>query len=308
MILSADHLYRMDYRDLLARHAQTNADVTISVIPCSPDVASGFGLLKTDASGRIVEFKEKPQGVALEEMRIDANFGLSNDEAQQKPFVASMGIYVFKYHFLEDILNKDPTMLDFGKEVIPLTLQSCNVQAHVFTGYWEDIGSISSFYSANLDLTSLKPKFNFYDADAPIYTRARNLPPSKIDECEVDRTIISEGCNIKSAKLHRSIIGLRSQIERHVLIEDSVLMGADFYQSEGEMRDEAKRGIPLIGIGENTIIRRAIIDINARIGANVRLLNESGVENADGPAGSYYIRDQIIVVPKNALIADGTVI
>jgi len=309
LILSGDHLYRMDYRDFLRRHSETNADVTISVIPCAPEVASSFGLLKTDPTGRILEFSEKPQGAALEAMRVDTTkFGLSVDEAKQKPFLASMGIYLFKYNFLDDVLKKNLSLLDFGSQVIPAMLQNCNVQAYLFNGYWEDIGSLSSFYNANLDMISPEPKFSFFNAKAPIYTRPRYLPPSIIDDCEVRRTIISEGCNIRGAKLHHSIIGIRSQIGCTVLIEASVLMGADVYQSMEEIRADVKKGIPPIGIGEDTIIRRAIIDKNARIGTKVRLLNERGVEHADGPEGSYYIRDRIIVVPKNAVITDNSLV
>ena len=199
-------------------------------------------------------------------------------------------------------------MLDFGKEVIPQTLQTCHMQAHVFQGYWEDIGSISSFYQANLEMTAPHPKFNFFDAKAPIYTRSRTLPPSKVDECEVRRTIISEGCNIKGSNLRRSVIGLRSYIDEGAIIEDSVLMGADSYQTEEEILDDVRQGRPRIGIGEATIIRRAIIDKNARIGNNVSLINEGEVEDADGPGGSYYIRDGIIIVPKNAVIPHGTIV
>jgi glucose-1-phosphate adenylyltransferase len=309
LILSGDHLYRMDYRHFLRRHNETNADVTISVIPCTPEAAEGFGLLKTDHDGRITEFSEKPKGEAKEPMRVDTtDFGLSRDEAERRPFLASMGIYVFKYDQLEKLLAEDPSWMDFGREVIPAAIQSMNVQGFLFNGYWEDIGTIDAFYEANLDMTSPMPKFNFFDADAPIYTRARYLPSSKMHDCEIDDSLISEGCIINGAKLVRSSIGLRSRIDRGAQIEASVLMGADYYQSIDEMSQEVKAGVPHIGIGEGSIIRRAIIDKNARIGAGVRLVNESGIEEADGEDGSYYIRDRIIIVPKNATIKDGTVI
>jgi glucose-1-phosphate adenylyltransferase len=309
LILSADHLYRMDYRELLSRHTETNADVTVSAIPCARETASNFGLLKTDANGRVIEFREKPQGGALEEMRVNLKgLGFDSDAAEAKPFLASMGVYVFKYQFLENALRRDPAMLDFGKDVIPLTLKVCHMQTHIFRGYWEDIGSISSFYTANLEMTAPRPKFSFFDAKSPIFTRARNLPPSKLDDCEVRRTIISEGCDIKRSKLHHSVIGLRTYIERGVLIEDSVVMGAEGYQTDEEILADVRSGHPPIGIGEGAIIQRAIIDKNARIGKGVRLINAGRVEHADGPEGHYYIRDGIIVVPKNAVISDGTIV
>jgi glucose-1-phosphate adenylyltransferase len=309
LILSGDHLYKMDYRDFLNRHFETDADVTVSVIPCDTASASEFGLLKTDASGRIIEFKEKPKGEALEAMRVDtSSFGLSPDDASRRPFLASMGIYLFKYDLLERLLGEDPGLVDFGREVIPGAIVRQHVQAFGFNDYWEDIGTIGAFYRANLDLTSVIPKFNLFDAEAPVYTRARYLPPSKIGESDIRDSIVSDGCIINGAKIIKSVIGLRSRISKGVLIEASFTMGADYYQTIEEMRAEIATGIPRVGIGENTVIRRAIIDKNTRIGTGVRLLNESGQTTADGPNGAYYIRDGIIIVPKNAVIKDGTVV
>jgi glucose-1-phosphate adenylyltransferase len=309
LILSGDHLYSMDYRQFLARHYEADADVTVSVIPCAADTAEEFGLLKTDNDGRITEFKEKPKGEALEAMRVETTaFGLSAEEATARPFLASMGIYVFKYDLLEQLLAQDPGALDFGRNIIPAAIDCCNVQAFLFDGYWEDIGTINAFYEANIDLTAPMPKFNLFDADAPIFTRSRYLPPSKVQNCEIRNSIIAEGCIINSASVTRSIIGLRSRIEMGASIEASILMGADYYQSIEDMRSEIKASIPRIGVGEDTIIRRAIIDKNTRIGSNVRLVNEKGIENADGDGNNYYIRDRIIIVPKNALIPDGTVV
>lgn len=309
LILSGDHLYRMDYRKFLARHFESDADVTISVIPATRSDAEGFGLLKTDAFGSIVEFKEKPKGDALDSMRVDTtNFGLSEAEAERRPFLASMGIYVFKYDKLADLLMRDPSWVDFGREVIPAAIREENVQAYLFDGYWEDIGTINAFYAANLDMTSAVPKFNFFDAEAPIYTRTRYLPPSKVHNCEVKDTLISEGCIIHGATFKRSIIGLRARIGAGTNIEGSIIMGADFYQSVEDMREDHAAGRPRVGIGEDTVIRRAIIDKNTRIGSGVRLTNEAGVVEADGPNGSYYIRERIIMVPKNATIPDGTVV
>ncbi len=309
LILSGDHLYRMDYREFLRSHFETGADVTVSVIPCERESASEFGLLKTDASGRITEFREKPKDEALDEMQVDTTtFNLSAEEAASKPFLASMGIYIFNYKWLESLLGQNNEWVDFGREIIPAAIKCCNVQAYLFNGYWEDIGTISAFYAANLDLTSPLPKFNLFDTEAPLYTRARYLPPSKLHNCEVGDSIISEGCIINESVIRRSIIGLRSRIEENSRIEESVLMGADFYQSIEDMASDAKRGVPRIGIGPGAVIRRAIIDKDARIGVNVHLINDAGIEHFDSEDGSYYIRDRIIIVPKGATIKDGTVI
>src|SRR5919199_1927851 len=266
LILSGDHLYRMDYRKFLARHYESDADVTVSVVPFVREAAEEFGLLKADATGRIVEFREKPKGAALEEMRVDTTaFGLSPEEAARRPFLASMGIYVFKYDRVEEILKKNPAWVDFGREVIPAAIQDYNVQAYLFDDYWEDIGTISAFHAANLDLTTAVPRFNLFDTEAPIYSRPRYLPPSKIHSSEIADSIVSEGCIIRRARIQRSIVGLRSRIEPGAHLEETYLMGADYYQSIEEMRADAAAGRPRIGVGENTIIRRAIVDKNARI-------------------------------------------
>jgi glucose-1-phosphate adenylyltransferase len=215
LILSGDHLYRMDYSKFLERHHQSNADVTVSVVPCDRESASEFGLLKIDDTGRIIEFKEKPKGAELDTMHVDTTtLGLDPQEAQRRPFLASMGIYLFKYDKLERLLTEDRDSVDFGKEVIPAAIKSENVQAYLFDGYWEDIGTIGAFYRANLDLTSKIPKFNLFDAEAPVFTRARYLPPSKIEETEINDSIISDGCIITGAKVSNSVIGLRRPMPR----------------------------------------------------------------------------------------------
>src|SRR5436190_19967502 len=307
LILSGDHLYRMDYRKFLARHFETDADVTVSVTPCDESAATDFGLLKTNDDGHIIEFKEKPKGDELQTMRVDTSkLGLNEAEAVQRPFLASMGIYVFKYDRLEQLLADDPNGVDFGREIIPNAIKNDQVQAYLFDGYWEDIGTISAFYRANLDLTSKIPKFNLFDAEAPVFTRARYLPPSKIEESQIQDSIISDGCIISGAAITNSVVGLRSRIAKGVRVDASFVMGADYYQTIEEMRDELQAGIPRLGIGEGTHINRTIVDKNARIGSGVRLLNEAQVSKADGENGSYYIRDGIIIVPKNAVISDGT--
>ncbi|MCB1025076.1 MAG: glucose-1-phosphate adenylyltransferase [Acidobacteria bacterium] len=307
LILSGDHLYRMDYREFLAKHYETNADVTISVIPCTAAEAEGFGLLKTDSDGRIIEFKEKPKGDELESMRVDTTrFGLSESEAEARPFLASMGIYVFDYARLVALLNEDETRVDFGREVIPASIETLNVQAHLFQDYWEDIGTIKAFYDANLDLTSPLPKFNFFNAEAPIYTRSRYLPPSKIQNSNIGNTLISEGCIIDGIESQNSIIGLRSRIAEGSNIADSIVMGADYYESIEEIKQNLQTKTPHLGIGANCTIKKAIIDKNVRIGNNVRLVNERNITDEDGEV--YFIRDGIIMIPKSAVIPDGTVI
>lgn len=306
LILSGDHLYRMDYRKFLRRHEETNADVTISVLPAKPEDAEGFGILRTEGEGKIVEFREKPTGTALEEMRVDTTaFGLTKEEADRKPFLASMGIYVFDYEKLKELLKSDEKAVDFGGEIIPAAIEKCNVQAHLFDDYWEDIGTIRAFYEANLDLAAPLPKFNFFNTDAPIYTRSRYLPPSKLHNCDVDNSMVSEGCILNGVYARNSIIGLRSRVDSGVKIENSILMGSDYFESIQEIKANTDRGIPHIGIGSDTIIRKAIIDKNVRIGRGAKLLNLSGKNDFDSDDGSYYIRDGIIIVPKNGVINDG---
>ncbi len=307
LILSGDHLYRMDYRDFVARHRATKADVSVSVIPVVEKEASEFGLLKADSSGRIIEFAEKPQGDALKAMRVDTTvFGLTSEEALERPYLASMGIYIFNRPFLEKLLNENSSYVDFGKDIIPAVIKDYNVQAFLFDGYWEDIGTISAFYRANLDMTGILPKFNFFDANAPIYTRPRYLPATKMRGCKVREAIISDGCIINEAYIERSIIGLRCRIGGGTRIENTMIMGSEVYQSLEELDRDRRNGIPWVGIGEGTIIRKSIIDSNARIGSNVRILNEKGLVHHDGD--NYYIREGIVIVAKNATIPDGTVI
>ncbi|MBX3279973.1 MAG: glucose-1-phosphate adenylyltransferase [Acidobacteria bacterium] len=306
LILSGDHLYQMDYREFLRRHMETNADVSVSVIPCDEERATGFGLLKTNDEGRIIEFREKPPADQLAAMRVDTtSFGLGSDEAGRRPYLASMGVYLFKFEALRELL-KDDKYTDFGGEVIPAAINNYFVQAHLFNGYWEDIGTISSFYHANLDLASLVPKFNLFNADAPIFTRPRFLPSSKLIDCDVKDSLISDGCILNRVSVVKSIIGIRSRVENFSRIEHSLVIGSDYYQTIDDLEQERRRGLPWIGIGENTHVRKAIIDKGVRIGSNVRILNEAGREHYDGE--NYYIREGIIIIPKGAIITDGTII
>src|ERR1051325_8138596 len=260
LILSGDHLYRMDYRDFLKRHYETDADITISVIPVAPDSASEFGLLKNDPTGRIVEFSEKPKGEALEAMRVDTTtLGLSGSEDTARPYLASMGIYVFKYERLEQLLAEDTRHVDFGREVIPGAIGRYNVQAFAFDGYWEDIGTIAAFYKANLDMTAAIPPFNLFDAEAPLFTRARYLPPSKMDNCEIHDSIISDGCIINGAKINRSLRSEERRVGDGAPIDAAYMMGADYYQTLEDLLGDAQAQRPRVGVGENTIIRRALL-------------------------------------------------
>jgi glucose-1-phosphate adenylyltransferase len=309
IILSGDHLYRMDYRLFLKHHYDTNADVTLSVLPVDESQASSFGLMKINENGRIVDFKEKPKDAALREMQVDTQrIGLDAASAKRKPYAASMGIYVFKQHVLKELL-KNPLINDFGHDVIPEAIHRYNVQAYLFKGYWEDIGTIESFYKANLGLVKQpKPSFSFFDIDFPIYTHARFLPPSKLLNIKVEEAMICDGCIIKGAEIKNSIVGIRSRIEEHTDIANALVMGADIYQSDHERAQDGKAGKPPIGIGAHTVIRNAIIDKNARIGKNVQIINKDNTRKAEHEGKGYWIRNGIVVVLKNAVIPDGTII
>ncbi len=311
VILSGDHLYRMDYRKFVERHRETGADITLSVVPMDEKRASDFGLMKIDASGRVIDFCEKPKGDELAAMQVDTSIlGLNAEEAKQSPYIASMGIYVFKKEALIKLLRQNPDFTDFGKEIIPNAAKDNNIQAYLFKGYWEDIGTIESFYDANLALTRQPhPPFSFYEEDAPIYTRHRFLPPSKFLDAQVTESIVGEGCILKKCRVHHSVLGVRSRIEAGCVIEDSLLMGADYYQNAAEKSGDAysKEYVP-IGIGSNTTIRRAIIDKNAHIGCDVQIVNKDRVEDADRENLGFIIRNGIVVVVKNAIIPDGMII
>ncbi|QUY41711.1 glucose-1-phosphate adenylyltransferase [Acaryochloris sp. 'Moss Beach'] len=311
LILSGDHLYRMDYTVFIERHRSTNADITLSVLPIDAYRAPSFGLMKIDEStGRVVDFSEKPQGEELERMKVDTTtLGLTPEEAQEKPFIASMGIYVFKKDVLIDLLKNSPDSTDFGKEIIPSSAKDYNVQAYLFNDYWEDIGTIEAFYEANLALTRQpQPPFSFYDEKSPIYTRSRYLPPTKQLDCHVTESMIAEGCIIKNCQINRSVLGVRSRVESGCTLDNALVMGADYYQPFAERASSQGGGSVPIGIGENTKISRAIIDKNARIGRNVKIVNKDNVEESNQEEHGFYIRSGIVVVLKNAEIPDNTII
>ncbi len=310
LILSGDHLYRMDYRQFLETHQENNADITISVLPIDEKRASDFGLMKINDEGRIIDFSEKPKGDDIKKMRVDTTtLGLPSDQAEKYPYIASMGIYVFNKEVMHHLLQENSQHTDFGKEVIPAASTQYNVQAHLFNDYWEDIGTIEAFYNANLALTQQpQPPFSFYDEKAPIYTRARHLPPTKLLDAQIMESIIGEGCILKDCRVVNSVLGVRSRIEAGCIIEDSLIMGSDYYESYAERNSSADEDKIPVGIGANSTIRRAIIDKNARIGRQVQIVNISRVEECNRETEGYYIRNGIVVILKNAVIPSGTVI
>lgn len=310
LILSGDHLYRMNYEHFIRRHRQTGADITLSVVPVDEARASDFGLMKIDQNGRVTSFSEKPKGQALKAMQVDTTvLGLAADKSRELPYIASMGIYVFERRVLLDLLRKAPAQTDFGREIIPGALQNCNVQAYLFKDYWEDIGTIEAFYHANLALTSQPdPPFSFYDEKAPIYTRSRYLPPTKLLESTVVESMVGEGCILKECNVRRSVIGIRSRIESGCTIDNALLMGSDYYESPSERLLALDSGKVPLGIGANTTIQRAIVDKNARIGRNVQIVNKDHVEEGNREDLGFVIRNGIVVVIKNATLPDGMVI
>ena len=311
LILSGDQLYRMDYSLFVEHHRKTGADLTVAALPVDPVQAEAFGLMRTDENGIIQEFREKPKGESLKQMEVDTSrFGLSPESAAAKPHLASMGIYVFSRKALFGLLNDHPTYKDFGKEVIPEALKSgMNLRSYVFDDYWEDIGTIGAFYEANLALTQQpKPPFSFYEEDFPIYTRPRYLPPSKLVDAQITQSIVGEGTILKNCSINHCVLGVRSRVEDNVVLQDSLLMGSDFFESASEREElRSNGGIPL-GVGEGSTVKRAILDKNARVGRNVTIVNKDNVEEADRPEHGFYIRNGIVVVVKNASIADGMVI
>jgi len=292
IILSGDHLYRMNYNEFLNTHIQNKANISISVKPVSRKEASEFGILQIDELNRVKKFMEKPSGELLESIK-------SPGLPSETPFLASMGIYIFTTQTLIDILNENSSA-DFGKHIIPESIGKLRVITHQFQGYWRDIGTIDAFFHANLELTSLKPPFTLYDTKFPIYTRARSLSGSRVDNCHIKHTLLADGCFIEKSTIKNTVIGIRTLISQNTEIENCVIMGADYYDSN------IVKNTPPVGIGENCIIRNAIIDKNARIGNNVKIMNVNQKTNFDGTL--FYIRDGIVVIPKNTIIQDDTVI
>ncbi|MEY4167867.1 MAG: hypothetical protein RIR52_1691 [Acidobacteriota bacterium] len=306
LILSGDHLYQMNYLPFLEQHLRSNADVTISVIPTDESRASSFGLVRTNDDGDIVEFREKPPRDQLSDLVIDpARLRVPSEELPSPCYLASMGVYFFKISALHELLADD-RYTDFGGEVIPAAIDRFKVQSFLFSKYWEDIGTISSFFHANLNLAIEMPRFNLFDADSPIYTRRRFLPSTKFSNCQIDLSLVSDGCILNHVSISQSVIGIRSRIEERTRLDRTLMMGADFYQNIDDIKADRRAGRPPVGIGSNTIISKAIIDKNVRIGDNCRIVNQHGLEYHDDD--NYYIREGIIIIPKGATIPHGTII
>lgn len=291
LILSGDQLFRLDCRTLLRQHVESGAEVTVATTPVRADVAGAFGIMEVAEDGRITRFVEKPKAPGVQ----------ATLRGYPDALPASMGIYVFDRDVLADALAGDE--VDFGKHVIPHLIETRRVHAYRFEGYWEDIGTIRAFYDANLDLCEPLPQFNFYDASAPIFTHARYLPASKIVKSRVERSIIAEGCIINDALIEHSLLGIRSRIQAGATIRDSLIMGQDFYDSPDRV---PVPGAPTMGVGHGTVIERTIVDKNARIGDEVRITPDGKPANLDGP--NFYVRDGIVIIPKNAVVMSGTVI
>jgi glucose-1-phosphate adenylyltransferase len=303
IILSGDQLYSMDYRTMLEHHEKHGADITVAVTPVRADEAPGFGILKTDDDNRITEFHEKPPRHELEGKESPVSPEM---EAAGRTYLASMGIYIFNAGALTDLLESRPGDHDFGKQVIPSALKERRVVAYPFTGYWNDIGTVRSFFDTNIMLAQPHPEFNLYDAQRPLYTNARMLPPAKIIRTSVERSIIAEGSVIVDSDITDSVIGIRSYISHGTRIHRTVILGSDYYAWEGDAGRAPVYGPNNPGIGAGTRIECAIVDRNASIGKGCVITNKEGTQEGEGPG--FYIRDGIVVVVKNAEIPDGTVI
>jgi glucose-1-phosphate adenylyltransferase len=294
----------MDFRKVLQQHVESYADITIAAIPVTRDQASSLGILQVNEESRIVRFVEKPKDQQLlEELKIQdpmlSNLRITSSDDH---YLASMGIYVFNREILRKVLDNDKA--DFGKHVIPDAIGCHRVCAYVFQGYWEDVGTIGSFFKANLALCSLKPSFNFFDRNAPVYTHARFLPASKLVESQVRNALIADGCVILRSRIENTIVGVRSFIGSDSMLRDIILMGSDFFETQHEILEEDAMGIPHMSVGRGSRIERAIIDKNVHIGEGVVITDKSGAPDFDGP--NYYIRDGIVIIPKNAVIPAGT--
>jgi len=297
LILAGDHLYRMDFCELIDAHIETGADITIAAQPVTPADATQMGIFLFDGSGQISGFEEKPDAARLAEMKSSAPKGVTvGGLSADKPFVASMGIYVFSREVLLETLDRPG--IDFGKEIIPAALRALKVRSFLYRGYWADVGTIDAFYDANIQLTQRGAPFNFFHPHRPIYTHQRFLPATRAFDCKIDASIVAEGCYLEACEIRTSVVGIRTHAGPGATITRSVLLGADVYQDE----DGRQNDVPL-GIGRNVVLDRVIVDKNARIADGVRLVNESGAVNQDGDG--WYIRDGIIVVPKGAIVKSG---
>jgi glucose-1-phosphate adenylyltransferase len=306
LILSGDQLYRMDFGRIIHQHIDTGADITIATIPVKRSEAPGLGIMHIDADRRINRFVEKPHDPELlDSLRLDPSwYSRLGIHGEGDLFLASMGIYVFTREVIFRLL--DNSLTDFGKHIIPQAIKELQVYSYIYEGYWEDIGTIRSFFEANLDVTSELPRFNFFDMSAPIFSRPRFLPGSKINGAQIDHAVISDGCIINRATITHSIVGLRCIVGPGTTLNRTVLLGSDYYESLDSITEHEKADKPPIGIGAHTKIENTIVDKNARIGDNVVISPAGKPEKVDHPL--YYIRDGIVIIPKNGVIPHGTVI
>ena len=296
LILAGDHLYNMDYHSFVEYHVETGADITMAVQPVPADMAPSLGILKRRADGQIENFTEKPEPTALA--------GLESMPGVDKPYLASMGIYVFRTDLLIEALNSEGD--DFGKNIIPSALDNYLVMGYVYDGYWADIGTIRRFYEVNLEMALPDRPFNFYIPGQPIYSRARFLPATEVYGARIENTLLADGCRVVDSQITHAVIGLRSQIGPKAKIRSSILMGADYYETEADRTENKRLGRPAIGIGGGTVIEGAIIDKNARIGRHVRIRHLP--DRPDSETDNWVARDGLVVIPKDAAIADDTVI
>ena len=302
LILAGDHLYRMDYSELVDDHIDRHADITIAAQPVTAGDASAMGIFRFDHSGQIVAFEEKPKRERLAEIAQSIPKGASfGGHSAAKPFIASMGVYVFSRDVLLEAIEQE-NAADFGRQIIPAALGRYRVHAHLFRGYWADVGTVASFYDANIMLTHAGAPFKFYDPRSPIYTHARFLPGARLSDCVARDAIIAEGCYVDRATIEQSVVGIRTNIQAGAAISRSVLLGADYYDADSGA--PARGANPRLGIGRDVVLDRVIVDKNARIGDGAQLVNTAGVREADGPG--YYIRDGVIIVPKDGVIKPGT--
>ncbi len=309
LILSGDQLYRMDFRQLLNSHKNSGADVTIAVLPVNQEQTAGFGLVRLDESGRVIGFIEKPQRPEqLEPFHTPTEWIAQRGiQAHGRNYLASMGIYLFNRQSLLDLLHAKPLATDFGKDVFPRSIKTHRVQAHLFDGYWEDLGTVKAYHEANLALAGNRPPFDFHSPEGVIYTRMRFLPASRISGANLNECLVSDGCIISpGVTIERAVIGVRSIIGRGVTLRNTVLIGADRYETDADREENRKLGRPDLGIGEGSVIEGALIDKDCRIGRNVRIVNKEGVQDLD--THLYSIREGIVALPRGITIPDGTVI
>jgi glucose-1-phosphate adenylyltransferase len=306
IILSGDQLYRMDFRPIVAQHVETKAEITIATIPVGRKEAQSLGIMQIADDHRITRFVEKPKEAAeLDSLKLQpALKSALKIKGEDDSYLASMGIYVFNRSLLRDLL--DNPLSDFGKHIIPHAINAHRVFSYVYQGYWEDIGTIRSFFEANLDLVSELPRFNFFDMSAPVFSRPRFLPGSKINGAQIDHALVTDGCIINHAHITSSIIGLRTIVGEGTKLNRVITLGSDYYESEESVLQHEREGKPRIGIGAHCNIENAIIDKNARIGNNVTISPVGKADKLDHEL--YHIRDGIVVIPKNAVIPHGTVI